>query len=527
MFGRSVVGRYLSDSVLTSREGLKVLMIGTGYGNAVAALRLAERGIGVVMLEAGMDWEGFRKENEKFRFPKMTSPDKYSTWMRESSVAPIPLGNMGVKFEPFTGVLERKDYENVQVYLGKGIGGGSIANGGMTVTPDKAYLKEIFGRTEVQLPLERLYGELFPLANKELGMHHIPEDLLQSKWYKFARVGVKEGEAAGFTPVKVPNLYDFDHLRKEIETGKERSATDVEVIYGNNHGKRDLTKTYLKKALATGNVSIFPLHRADYIEKLEDGTYLVHVSQTDTKEKLIAKKTMHANKVFLGAGSLGTPEILLRSVHKNGLKDNPYIGKYWANNGNTMASRYTWMVLGHESRGNRQSTMPVRGLSNMSDPDHRFFAEIAPMPVFGSHTAMYLVVNALQKFGKLRYNPAEDRIIPEWNKEHTGYMRENAAFFLDKMNTHGSKGWGGHTYKNNTILFSDNGIDEKICYHPLGGCVWGKATDRYGQLRNNPGIFVTDGTLIPGSLGVNPYVTITALAELCAADILKDNLLKV
>lgn len=520
--GRTWIGKELSKEVFKSRETLPVVMVGTGYGNAVAALRLAERGFSVLMLEAGMDWEGFKLKNPDFKFPKITRPTKYSTWMRETSIAPIPLGNLGVNFKKFTGVLERRDFDHVKIYLGKGIGGGSLVNGGMTVTPDRAYLKEIYGKIGVEMPLDELFNEAFPLANRELGMNQIPDDLLNSEWYKFARMGVEEGIAAGFSPVSVPNLYDFDHMRKEILTQKERSATDIEVIYGNNYGKRDLTKTYLKQALATGKVSILPLHRVDTVEKLENGEYVLNISETDTQNQTLAKKELRTKHLFLGAGSLGTTEILLRSKKKNLLpKLTDEVGKYWANNGNTMASRYTWMVLGHESRGNNQSTMPVRGLSNMSDPSHRFFAEIAPMPVFGSHTAVYLVVNALKDFGSLAYNEFSDSIQPIWNNSHNAHMRENALFFLEKMNTHGSKGWGSNIYRNNTVLFPKNGVDEGICYHPLGGCVYGKATDEMGQLLEHDNLYITDGSLIPGSLGVNPYVTITAMAELCVGRILK------
>jgi cholesterol oxidase len=54
---------------------------------------------------------------------------------------------------------------------------------------------------------------------------------------------------------------------------------------------------------------------------------------------------------------------------------------------------------------------------------------------------------------------------------------------------------------------------DQLTYHPLGGCVLGKATDGYGRLPEYPGLYVMDGSLVPGNVGVNPFVTITALAE--------------
>jgi cholesterol oxidase len=63
-------------------------------------------------------------------------------------------------------------------------------------------------------------------------------------------------------------------------------------------------------------------------------------------------------------------------------------------------------------------------------------------------------------------------------------------------------------------LFGDTGIFEnRFTYHPLGDLVLGKATDRYGRVRGYRNLYVTDGSLLPGSTGVNPFVTITALAE--------------
>ncbi len=268
----------------------------------------------------------------------------------------------------------------------------------------------------------------------------------------------------------MPNLYDFEHLRKEINSGAERSATSMEVIYGNNFGKKDLTKSYLKQAKKTGLVQILAMHRVEHIRKNQDTSYTIQLAAIDTKGNTIESKTITAKHIFLGAGGLGTTEILLKSQKVNALPIPKSVGNFWGNNGNTMASLYTWMVIGHESRGRHQSTMPVRGLSNWNDRKHRFFAEIAPMPIFGSHTANYLIVNEVKKYGNLLIKH-DGQLDILWNEENNAHMRKNAAFFLDKMNLHGSTGVQGNKYQNNTVLFPKDGIDETICYHPLGGCV--------------------------------------------------------
>jgi cholesterol oxidase len=65
---------------------------------------------------------------------------------------------------------------------------------------------------------------------------------------------------------------------------------------------------------------------------------------------------------------------------------------------------------------------------------------------------------------------------------------------------------------------------DDFVYHPLGGCVLGQATDDYGRVPGYAGLYVVDGSLIPGSIGVNPFVTITALAERNLAKIIATDL---
>ena len=71
-----------------------------------------------------------------------------------------------------------------------------------------------------------------------------------------------------------------------------------------------------------------------------------------------------------------------------------------------------------------------------------------------------------------------------------------------------------------THLFFHNGFGADICYHPLGGCVLGQSTDNYGRVRGYKNLYAIDGSLVPGTIGVNPFLTITAIAEYCIEDII-------
>lgn len=509
--GMGIAGLFFSNplmanSLLNSLEPENVeydaLTVGTGYGSAVTALRLAEAGKKVLMLEMGMDWK-----NSGLKFSKMAWAEDQSTWLRTSSIAPF--GNYRI-LNKFTGLLDRMDFDEVKVYAGRGIGGGSLANGGMSVTPKKSYFAEIFP----QLDTELFYAKYFPLANQELGVHLIPEEYYQSSpYYQFSRVGEKEAANAGFKTFRVPNVYDFDYMQNEEKGIVPKSALDGEVIYGNNFGKKDLTKTYLKKALATGNVSILALHKAEQIIDNADGTYTLKVSLINTKGETVSTKFFKTGKLFLGAGSLGTTEILLKSKAKGSLQNlNSEVGKYWGNNGNIMSGRN--FIKG--GTGAKQSTIPAAGIDNWDDAEHCFFTEIAPLPLgMETYAGLYLSINRVPNLGSISYDVTKEKINVNWNSTNYQHMIDNSKYFINRMNNANGGTIAG-------LLFN-NGIGADICYHPLGGCVIGKATDNYGRLKGLPGIYVMDGALIPGTIGVNPYVTITAIAEHCIENILQND----
>jgi cholesterol oxidase len=69
-----------------------------------------------------------------------------------------------------------------------------------------------------------------------------------------------------------------------------------------------------------------------------------------------------------------------------------------------------------------------------------------------------------------------------------------------------------------------NGVLSDFTYHPLGGMVLGDATDSYGRVNNYRKLYVIDGALLPRSAGgVNPALTIAALAERNVERILRDD----
>ena len=88
------------------------LIIGSGYGGAVAALRLTQAGYPATILEMGLNWN---TTGERYKpFSDMQSPKPNSTWLKEKTIA--PLLNTTVFSEKFTGILDRVDYNEIKVY---------------------------------------------------------------------------------------------------------------------------------------------------------------------------------------------------------------------------------------------------------------------------------------------------------------------------------------------------------------------------------------------------------------------------
>lgn len=92
VIGRTMIGKILSEPFYKNGGHYPIIIVGTGYGSAVAAERLATQGHKVLMLEVGLDWKGYKQHNLDFKFHKMTFPGKESTWLNKKPQAPIELG---------------------------------------------------------------------------------------------------------------------------------------------------------------------------------------------------------------------------------------------------------------------------------------------------------------------------------------------------------------------------------------------------------------------------------------------------
>ncbi|MFI5867364.1 GMC oxidoreductase [Streptomyces sp. NPDC051546] len=478
------------------------LVIGTGYGGSVAALRLAQAGVDVHMIEMGMAWDTPGSDGKIFC--NTTKPDYRAYWLRTKTKAPLS-NFLGFPIDSavprYTGILDAEEMGGIIVYQGRGVGGGSLVNGGMAVTPKR----ENFGAVLPTVDAEEMYSTYYPRANAGLGV-----GLIDPAWfdtvdcYQFARVGRKHAQRAGFPFVFVPDVYDWDYMKQEAAGTVPKSAVAGEILYGNNAGKKSLQKTYIAQAKATGKVTISPLHKVTSVSPASGGGYTVVIDQINTTGDTVGTKTVVADKVFFAAGSVGTSKLLVRLKATGALPNlNGEIGKGWGDNGNVMVGRANHMW---DATGKVQASIPCGGIDNWDAGGA--FAEVAPLPTgIETYASFYLSITKNPNRAEFTYNASTGGVELNWQTAWKQPSIDMAKTIFDKINKK-----EGTIYR--TDLFGTNKIwGDHLTYHPLGGAVLGKATDNYGRLHGYTGLYVIDGALIPGNTSVNPFVTITALAE--------------
>lgn len=477
------------------------LVIGTGYGGAVTALRLAQAGVSVEMVEMGRSWDTPGSDGKVFS--SLLSPDHRAYWLRTRTKQPLS-NFLGFPIDrnvtPYTGVLDAEEFSGITIYQGRGVGGGSLANGGMAVTPRQSRFSQILPTVNAA----EMYATYYPRANATLGVNHVDQTWWeQSAYYKYARVGRKHAQRSGLEFVMVPNVYDFEYMKKEQAGTAPKSALLPEVIYGNNAGKRDLSKTYLAQAKATGKVRISALHEVVDVRPAAGG-YTVTIREINTSGQTVATKTVTAAKVFFAAGSVGTSKLLVKLRATGALPGlNDEVGRGWGDNGNIMVGRANHMW---DATGAKQSSMPTGGIDHWDVGGA--FAEVAPIPAgIETYASLYLAITKNPNRARFTYNAATGRVDLDWTTAMKQPAITMAKSIFDKINKK-----EGTIYR--TDLFGPAKTwGDTFTYHPLGGAVLDKATDNHGRLKGYAGLYVMDGSLIPGNTTVNPFVTITALAE--------------
>ncbi|MEU1517697.1 GMC oxidoreductase [Streptomyces sp. NPDC005811] len=495
-------------------ESAPAIVVGSGYGAAVAALRLGQAGIRTLVLEMGRLWNTAGADGKIFC--NTASPDQRSMWFKTRTEAPLAtflwLDVVNKDISAYPGVLDRVHFDNMSVFVGRGVGGGSLVNGSMAVTPLQSYFAEQFPTVDVT----EMYSTYYPRARAMLGVNTIDPAWFEStEWYQFSRTSRKAAANTGLKTTFVPSVYDFGYMQREAAGTATKSALGQEVIYGNNYGKKSLDKTYLASALGTGNVTIHTMEKVTAISRASDGTWLLTVQRIDDTGAVVETKQYGCTYLFLGAGSLGTSELLVRARQTGALPAlDASVGTGWGTNGNVMLGRanHLWDTVGAN-----QSTMPVMGIDDWANADNPVFAEIAPLPTGLEHwVSLYLAITKNPE--RAAFSWTNGALKLNWSAAQSAVSVSMAKKLFDRINSANATIYRYDLFGSSSKIFADD-----FTYHPLGGCVLGRSTDNYGRVKGYSKLYVTDGSLVPGNIGVNPFVTITALAERTMARVLAED----
>ena len=516
-----------------------VLVIGSGFGGSVAALRLTEKGYRVGVLEAG-------RRFEDTDYPR-------TSWNARRFLWAPKLGCMGIQRIHLL--------RNVIILAGAGVGGGSLVYANTLYRP-----KDAFYRDRQWAHITDWRAELAPCydqAERMLGvvrnptmtpsdevMKQVAEEMGVGHTFGPAPVGVFFGRAGR----KEPGTEVGDPFFGGTGPSRRGCLEAGECMTGCRHNaKNTLVKNYLYLAERAG-ATVHPETTAVAVRPLEHAGYAVDTVRTGAWRARRTTRTFTAEHVVFAAGAWGTQGLLHRMKARGLLPGiSARLGVLTRTNSEALGGAMTTM----RNRRRHDFTRGVAITSSIHPDEH---TQIEPVRYGKGSNAMGLL-STLMTDGGGRFprgakwlaravrHPGELVSLyagmNHWSERTviglTMQALDNSITVKPRRTRLGRiklTSEQGHGAPNPTWIPAANEamrriaakiggfplssvgetVDIPMTAHFIGGCVIGDSADSgvvdpYHRVYGHPGLHVVDGSAISANLGVNPALTITAQAE--------------
>jgi cholesterol oxidase len=516
------------------------IVIGSGFGGSVSALRLAEKGYSVAVLEKG---KRYRTED----FPPTNWNLRKFLWLPK-------LGLYGIQMLTLL--------KHIIILHGGGVGGGSLVYANqLLVPPDDVFRKKEWGPGDWKAKLAPCYDR----AKRMLGATRAPsvgkadeilaeigKEMRGKDTFHLNDVGVYFGEPDRTVP---DPFFDGD--------GPDRTGCTFcgACMIGCPVGaKNTLDKNYLYLAQNKFGVTIIPETEVTGVRPAKDGYELVTRKSTGLFHP---EKTYRAGGVIFSGGVLGTLKLLFECKNQGLLPNiSDQLGNAVRTNSETLLSvtardktadysdhiaitsgiypdekthieivRYNKGsdVMGSLvtllTGGGGKIPRAVRFLGNIMRHPWEFLKSFWIFG-WGARTPILLVMQTAENFLRLTYKPRwwrfgrsslNTELVPGTERVPSYIPIANRV--AERM---GEKIDGQPMSAITEVLF-----DISSTAHILGGCVMGETPDDSvvgfdGRVHGYQNLYVVDGSNVPANLGVNPSLTITAIAEYIMSQI-KEN----
>jgi cholesterol oxidase len=502
------------------------VIVGSGFGGAVSACRLAARGKKVLVLERGRRW----KPEE---FPR--GPDDAWLWDHRRP-------------HRCNGWIDLRVMDQMIVAQGAGVGGGSLIYANVSVNAKEDAFASGW-------PTAISYAALAPfyeMVGDMLRPARVPDNQLTKRFELMQEAAHAIGAEARVRKLELAVTFDPEwHYDKPGAMEPAASKT-----WTNRHGKTQgtcihaglcdigcpvgakntLDLNYLAAAEADG-AEIRPLSLVTHVASM-GSRWRVHFDRLAEGRR--EPTFVDADRVILAAGSLGSTEILLRSRDQyrslSGLS--PALGRGWSSNGDFLTPA---LYKGRQIRASEGPT--ISGAIDFLDGSEngaRFFVEDGGFPNLLAQIAAGKGAGfALRTLRKLQRDSIRDNIMPWFGQAYDG---GDGALYLGrswlppwrhklKMNWNpkrSMKGINGLADMHVKLTRATGGrplpvpswkiFGSLVTPHPLGGCNMASSpaagvVDDQCRVFGHEGLYVMDGSVVPRPVGLNPSKTIAALAE--------------